>query len=804
MKTPRLRVLLSLSTLGLAIALTTAGLCGQRATPPTSVDDRTTEANITRFTTTLLEHSQFAHHPLDRELAGKFLDRFLEALDGGHSLLLQSDVDEFSAYRSTLAKATRESGDTSAAHTIFARYLQRLEERVAYVTKALETAKFDFTGHDTYSFDREHAPWPRDAAAARDLWWRQLRAEYLQEKLGQDKLGPDKPGGKVEPLHGDPHRDAIVKTLRRRQEQQLRTMKGLRSDEVLEVYLNALAHVYDPHSDYLGHEQMESLSIAMNLSLFGIGASLETTDGYCTIRELVPGGPAARSGLLKPGDRIVAVAQQGQEPVDIINMPLSRSVELIRGPKGSTVTLTILPAGAAEGSVPRKTPLVRDEIKLEDQQAKARILDFPIEPAAGQPTGAAVMRIGEVDLPSFYADFGSGAGPMRRSVTADVARLVAKLEAEHVRGIVLDVRRNGGGSLEEAISLTGLFIRKGPVVQTKDPAGEIELGTDSDASILYDGPLVLLTSRFSASASEILAGALQDYGRAVLVGDSSTFGKGTVQNVLPLARAMDQSGLGHAYDPGALKVTIRKFYRPGGASTQLKGVISDIVLPSTSDFAEVSESALTDPLPWDAVPASHFESFNEVQPFLASLRARSKARITHDQDFVLLDQDIARLRKSLTSKSVSLNEADRRAEVAEAKARLAEREHAARMLKVSRPTTYEITLKNAGTPGLPAPMARGQGEPAGGIASATPAPGSGRPGATAGAAGSRAGGAGGRGAGPKDEGGSAAVAGPPRDDLDGLESGGRPTGDDVLLKEAEHILTDYVGMVEHPPQGAMK
>jgi carboxyl-terminal processing protease len=780
----------------LAAALTTAGLCGQRGPAPAAVDDRTTEANITRFTTTLLEHSQFAHHPLDRELAGKFLDRYLDALDGGHSLFLQSDVDEFAAYRSSLARITRETGDTVAAHSIFARFLQRLEERVDFVTRTLASAKFDFTGHDSYSFDREHAPWPSDAAAAHDLWWRQLRAEYLQEKLGQDKLGQDKLGqdklrqdklgqDKAGPVTigpkanggksggGDPRAQKIIKTLQRRQEQQLQTMKGLHSDEVLELYLNALAHVYDPHSDYLGHEQMESLSIAMNLSLFGIGASLDTEDGYCTIRELVPGGPAARSGLLKPGDRIVAVTQQGQEPVDIVNMPLSRSVELIRGPKGSTVTLTILPAGAAEGAVHKKIALVRDEIKLEDQQAKARILDLPLDdhPAESRPgadgrgaatTGAgagagALLRVGILELPSFYADFGGGGGSMHRSATADVARLVGKLKQEHVRGIVLDVRRNGGGSLEEAISLTGLFIRKGPVVQTRDPAGGIEQGTDTDPSILYEGPLVLLTSRFSASASEILAGALQDYGRAILVGDSSTFGKGTVQNVLPLARAMDQSGLGHAYDPGALKVTIRKFYRPGGASTQLRGVASDIVLPSTSDFAEVSESSLTDPLPWDAVPAGHYESFNQVQPFLPGLKERSRARVASDPDFDLLRAEIARLRKSLVSKSVSLNEEERRLEMAEAKARLSERERAARSLKIVRPTTYDITVRNAVLPGLPAPS---------------------------GAGGASAGGAGGSSA---------------NGEADGLENVGRGGGEDILLREAERILVDYVGLFEHAP-----
>src|SRR4051812_41093535 len=456
-----------LAALALAVTFTSAAAGGQLARP--TVDAKTTDANITRLTAGMLEQSQLAHHPFDGQLAGTVLDRYLDALDGSRSLFLQSDVDEFARYRATLAQATRTAGDTSAARAIFARYVQRLSEETAYDTYVLQTAKFEFTGHDSYSFDRDNAKRPATTAEARALWWQLLRAQYLQEKLN------------------DKRPEQIVSTLTRRHGQALSTMKALSSDEVLEVYLDALAHVYDPHSDYLGHEQMESFSIAMKLSLFGIGAALETEDGYCTIRELLPGGPAARSGQLKPGDRIVEVAQATKDPVDILNMPLSRAVELIRGPKGTRVTLTILPATSATSAAPRTVSLIRDEIKLEDQQAKARILDLPA------PSGGPPLRVGVIDLPSFYAEMGGGpgGGGGRRSATADVARLLKKLKAENVRGVVMDLRRNGGGSLEEAITLTGLFIRKGPVVQTRDQSGKIELGTDDDGSVLYDGPLVL-------------------------------------------------------------------------------------------------------------------------------------------------------------------------------------------------------------------------------------------------------------------------------------------------------------------------
>jgi carboxyl-terminal processing protease len=713
---------------GLVVVFTATGI-GRRSAAE-QPESRTTEANITRLTTNLLEQSQFAHHRFDRDLAGTFLDRYLDSLDGTRSLFLQADVDEFGAYRATLAQATRGAGDTRAAQAIFARYLERLAQRVSYVTNVLQTAKFDFTGHDAYSFDRERAPRPADLTAAEKLWLQELRMEYLQEKLG------------------DKRPEQIVSGLTHRYAQQLQTMKAFGPDEVLEVYLDALAHVYDPHSDYLGHEQMESFSIGMNLALFGIGATLENADGYCTIRDLIPGGPAARSGLFKPGDRIVAVAQAGKEPVDVMSMPLSRTVELIRGPKGSTVTLTILPAGAADGALPTTASIVRDEVKLEDQEAKAWIVDLP--------TGkGAIRRLGVIDLPSFYADMGGREDAGRRSATADVARLLAKLKAEHVEGVVLDLRKNGGGSLDEAITLTGLFIRQGPVVQTRDQAGHIEVGADPDPAVAYDGPLVLLTSRFSASATEILAGALQDYGRAVVVGDSSTFGKGTVQSIVPLARVMDRAGLPHSYDPGALKVTISKFYRPSGASTQLRGVASDIVLPSTSGDSGVSESALKDPLPWDVVPSAPYERLNRVEPYVARLRAKSAQRVADEKDFGDLAGDIARLRQSLTTKSVSLNEADRRRDLAQDKARHEKREE--EDLRASRPMTYAITLENASSPGLPPPVVWTRDSD------------------------SR----------------SSALASPTRNRLDDSPNGQSPAND-ITLDEAERILADYLDLRTGP------
>lgn len=666
-----------LSVLGLLVlALAFTGLALNTRLP----DAGSEEANLTRITARLLESAQFSHHRLDDELAAKFLDHYLDALDGEHLLFLQSDVEEFAGLRPQLAEMTREQGDTHPAHAVFSRYLERLRERTNYVTNLLQTENFTFGGHDEYVLDREHAPRPRSLTEAKELWRQHLRYEVLQEKLADKK--PD-----------EITREVVSRYTRFQQ-----TMMKLNHGAVLEIYLNALAHVYDPHSDYLGHEQTESLSMAMNLSLFGVGATLQSDEGYCKIRELIPGGPAARTGLLKPGDRIVAVAQGDQEPVDVVDMPLPEAVDLIRGPKGTTVRLTIIPSGADDSA--RKTvSLVRDEIKLEDQRAKARVLEMPL-------SGGGTRRLGVIDLPSFYASMAGTKGGAHESATADVAVLLSKLKAEQVQGIVLDLRRNGGGSLEEAVSLTGLFIPKGPVVQTCGPSGTVDVAADPDRTVAYDGPLVVLTSRLSASASEILAGALQDYGRALIVGDSATFGKGTVQEVLPLAPIFDHNHLPHPTDPGTLKVTIRKFYRPDGASTQLRGVQPDLVLPSLTDVGDFAESAMKDPLPWDAVPPVRHESLDRVRPYLKILRAHSAERSRTDPGLVWLREGEVQMQKNAEEKSVSLNEQERRREKQREQARAELRKSERLAIQKTLPASYEITVRSSVTPGV-APSASG-------------------------------------------------------------------------------------------------
>ena len=661
-----------LATLTLGATLLTTGPAARALGGLPPLHAPTPDGQITQLTAQLLEQAQFAHHRLDDAMAAKLLDRYLDSLDSTHELFFQSDLAEFHLFLPQLAKATRELGDTHPARVIFDRYLQRAAERAAFVKQALAADKFNFTGEDRYSFDRENAPRPRDAAEAQGLWRQRLRADILQEKLSGKKP------------------DEFAQTVARRYERQVETMKKLSPDAVLEIYLEALAHVYDPHSDYMGREEVQSFNIIMNLSLAGIGATLETEGDFCEIRELVPGGPAARGGQLKIGDRIVAVSQGAGKPAaDLFDLPLAQAVDLIRGPKGTNVTLTIIPAGASEDT--RKIVTIqRDEIHLEEQKAKASIVDFPTG-------GGKTVRLGMIDLPAFYASD-------QESATADVSRLIRKLESEQVRGIILDLRRNGGGALSEAIKLTGLFIPAGPVVQTRDLAGHIEIGTDDGGHALYTGPLIVLTSRFSASASEIVAGALQDYGRALIAGDSSTFGKGTVQTILPLASIMRRAGVTPVSDPGALKVTISKFYRPGGSSTQLRGVRADVVLPSLTDTPEISEAGMKNPLPWDAVPPALFARFDLVAPYVDTLRAESSARIATDRDFAWQREELALAEKNRASKSVSLNEAERRLErdAAAARAKARETERLAR--KEAAPPVYEITVKNSGAPGLPAPV----------------------------------------------------------------------------------------------------
>ena len=647
----------------------------RRRTATASPED---EAKVAAVTARILSVSHYLRQPFDDTISSRLLDRFVDALDPQHVYFLESDVAEFEPYRTTLDDATLKKGDISPAKKIFARFLERFDAQVAFVDEALKNETFTFTADDEYAVDRKKEPRPASAEAGRQLWRDRLRYEYLQEKLNKKKP------------------DEIVKTINRRYARLARTLHEYDSDDILELYLTTLAHVYDPHSDYFGKASSENFDIGLRLSLFGVGAQLQSEDGYVKIMALTPGGPALKSKKLKVGDRIVGVAQgtAGGETVDVVDMKIDRVVEMIRGPKGTAVRLTVIPADAPDPSTRRTILLVRDEIKLEDQAAKAQLIELPA--SGGKPA----MRVGLIDLPIFYQD-----PEKNKSATTDVARLIARLKRERVQGIILDLRRNGGGSLPEAISLGGLFIKRGPIVQVRDPRGRVTVDEDTDAGVAWDGPLVVLTSRFSASASEIVAGALQDYNRALIVGDASSFGKGTVQAVIELAPLMQQQGLGVATNPGSLHLTIQKFYRPGGASTQLKGVSADLVLPSASSALDVGEKSLEYPLLWDTIPAASFQKVNRVRPFLASLKQRSAARIAADRDFVYLRARVAEVQKAVAQKAVSLNEAQRLKERQEAEVRQKARSAELRARPANGERVYPLTLAIVDRPGLPRPLA---------------------------------------------------------------------------------------------------
>lgn len=635
--------------------------------------------NVARFIALLLEQQHYRQQSLDDSVSNKFLERYLEVLDNLHMHFLQIDIQQFGSYRTNLDELTERKGDVTPAYVIFSRFLQRVEQRVAFVADLLAHEKFEFKGDDRYNLDRRKSPRPKDLEDAKQLWRQHLRYEILQEKLNNEKPAE------------------IANKITRRYTRLLRTLKDYDSDDIFEIYLSSLAHTYDPHSDYMGKSAYDSFNIGMKLSLFGIGALLQSEDGYCKVRSLVPNGPAAKSKKIKENDQIIAVAQGDAEPVEVIEMKLNKVVDMIRGAKGTEVRLTIIPADAHDPSVRKVVSLIRDEVKLEDQEAKAKIIDLP-------STSEKISRVGVIDLPSFYADFEKKSGAEgRKSTTRDVSLLLRKLKQEKIDGLILDLRRNGGGSLEEAINLTGLFIKQGPVVQVKDPHDKIIVDDDTDPTVLYDGPLIVLTSRFSASASEILAGALQDYGRALVVGDSSTHGKGTVQSVIQLDRHLPSND---SSNPGALKVTIRKFYRASGSSTQLKGVTPDIILPSINNHAEVGEASLDNALPWDTIPSAKYENLNRVQPLLPELQKRSAKRIESDQDFAYLKEDIEQFKKSMADRTVSLNEEQRLKEKQEAEAKKKIRIAELKARPEENEKIYELTLALAQKDGLPEPLSK--------------------------------------------------------------------------------------------------
>ncbi len=654
------------------------------------------DGRIAYVTARLLENYHYSQHPLDKEMSEKFFDGYLDSLDPQHLYFLKSDIAEFAHYRTNLDTLTINNpgvADLTPAYQIFKRLLERLKQRVAYDDKLLKRDRFSLDTRQNLFLDRREAAYPKNQTEARRLWQQWLVYDYLQEVLSR-RISPTN-SGVILPLPKSAPQE-IADKLTRHYHWQLHVFANWDHDDILQAYLNALTHAYDPHSDYLNVGHAQDFSINMSLALFGIGAELRSEDGYCTIMSLVAGGPAAKSKQIKPQDRIIAVAQGKQPPVDVVDMDLGKIVQMIRGPKGTEVRLTIIPVDSPNSR--RIVTLIRDEIKLEDQEAKAQLIEMP-------DGHGGTNRLGVLDLPSFYATVdlpGDNGDLSEKSTTADVKRLIKKLEQENVNGIVLDLRSNGGGSLEEAVNFTGLFVTNGPVVLVRSPEGHVVVDQDTSTSALYRGPLVVLVNRFSASATEIVAGALQDYGRALIVGDTSTYGKGTVQNLNPLRPFIWSSDESASNDPGTVKITIRKFYRISGASTQLKGVVPDIVLPDTLNASkDIGESSLPDAMPWDTIPRADYTPLNLVEPYRSELRKRSDARVATNQDFIYIRQDIDQFKKLQAEKTVSLNEQEEldQAEQNALRQKARDAERARRQAPDEK--IYEITLEDVNKRGLP-------------------------------------------------------------------------------------------------------
>ena len=621
----------------------------------------------------LLEQGHYTRRKLTEPgLSEKFLKNYLDYLDYNHLFFTQNDIEKLGTkYGSALADDIL-LGNPSPAYEIWDLYIKRVEARVAKVREQLKE-EYKFDGDHKVELNRSKLPWAKDEASADLLWRDRVEGELLDQKLVKKPIEPG------------------VKVITRRYDQILRNIHEQTREDVLKTFLTVLAQTYDPHSEYLSKSDLENFSINMRLSLVGIGAVLQSDEGYAKIMDLVAGGPAQMDGHLKVGDRISGVAQGDQEWVDVVGLKLDKVVEKIRGAKGTKVRLQYAPAHATDPSERKVVELTRDEIKLKEQEAKAEVIER--SDSVGRP-----QRIGWITLPSFYADMEHMGAKGAKSTTKDVAALLERLKRENIAGLVLDLRRNGGGSLEEAVNLTGLFVKKGPVVQAKDANGNIHISRDKDPAIAWDGPLIVLENRLSASASEITAAALQDYGRAVIVGDTTSFGKGTVQTMLEIGRFIPFLGA-ESNQAGALKLTIQKFYRIAGGSTQHRGVLSDIRLPSPFDHPDIGEGALKDPLPYDEVDPASFDKWEHPLP-LKELRARSAARVAADAEFGYVKEDLDRMKQRVAENSISLNEKTRRDEMAADKTRKDEREAVRAKARPSEEKDYLVTLENVDKPEL--------------------------------------------------------------------------------------------------------
>ena len=593
--------------------------------------------------TRFLTRFHYKAEPLDAKMSQQIFDRYFDALDADRLFFVQADIDHFAPHRDKLGDEIY-SQDLSTPFGIFNLYEQRVAERTTAARELLKKG-FDFSQEESYNYDRAKTPWAKSAAELNDLWRKRVKNDWLRLSLAGKK-------------------DADIRsTLDKRYANYMDRIRQLNAEDVFQTFMNAYAMAIEPHTNYLGPRASENFDIAMRLSLEGIGAVLQRDDDYTAIREIVPGGPAALSGKFKVGDRIVGVGQgESGQITDVIGWRLDDVVDLIRGAKDTTVRLEVLPVDGGLDAKHQMISLVRKKVSIEEQAAKSSVIEVK--------TGDITQHIGVISLPTFYEDFEARRRGDKeyKSATRDVAKLLTELKAKNVDGVLVDLRNNGGGSLSEAIDLTGLFVGKGPVVQVRSANGRVEQGRNSQTPMTWDGPLEVLVNRNSASASEIFAAAIQDYGRGLIVGEP-TYGKGTVQNLVDL----DQMSQNEKPTFGELKMTIQQFFRVNGGSTQLRGVTPDISFPVTADFDQNGEQAFDNALPWTSITASTYEPTSDLKSIVPLLETRHEARTAAEKSWKAYQADISDLRKLRKDTTISLNEKTRRTERDEEEAKRRER-----------------------------------------------------------------------------------------------------------------------------------
>ncbi|KGI94665.1 peptidase S41 [Pseudomonas sp. H2] len=573
----------------------------------------------------LLKRHHYSKPPLDDARSVIIYDSYIKLLDPARSYFTAADIAEFDKWKTQFDDFLK-SGNLDPGFTIYKRYLDRVKQRLDFALAELNKGvdKIDFTAKETLLIDRKDAPWMKNQAELDDLWRKRVKDEVLRQKIA----------GK-EPKQ-------IQETLTKRYKNQLARLDQTRAEDIFQAYINTFAQSYDPHTNYLSPDNAENFDINMSLSLEGIGAVLQSDNDQVKIVRLVPAGPAAKTKQVAPADKIIGVAQGNKEMVDVVGWRLDEVVKLIRGPKGSVVRLEVIPASNAPSDQTSKiVSITREAVKLEEQAAKKSVLKLKQD---GRD-----YKLGIIEIPAFYLDFKAyrAGDPEYKSTTRDVKKLLTELQKEKVDGVVIDLRNNGGGSLQEATELTSLFIDKGPTVLVRNSDGRVDVLEDENPGAFYKGPLALLVNRLSASASEIFAGAMQDYHRALIIG-GQTFGKGTVQTIQPL-------------NHGELKLTLAKFYRVSGQSTQHQGVLPDIDYPSIIDTKEIGESALPEAMPWDTIRPVVKPAADPFKPYLAQLKAQHEARSVKDAEFTYIRDRLALAQKLMSEKTVSLNEQDRRA-----------------------------------------------------------------------------------------------------------------------------------------------